>query len=170
MTNSKNIYIAADFDSDKDAYDILNKWNNDKYLSLTFHNIHEDMQSRDSSLPCSIKESLRRRMSLCEVFVLIVGENTLNVTKGGCQYCRSYNSHNMYCTHGYNEDYRSYVEYECDLAISKGLDIKVFYKSIYVNRNKTFENLRNIGIHIPMYVYKNENLCWNYEDIKNSLR
>lgn len=83
-------YIAADFDNDKDAVDILRKWNEDKRMGLNFHDAHDVTQARDSSLYCSIKSSLRDRLLLSKTFVIIVGEKTNSLTKGGCQLCSSY--------------------------------------------------------------------------------
>lgn len=64
-----------------------NKWNNDDYWSLTFTDAHELQTSNDSSLYCSIKSSLKTRMDHSKTFVLIVGDYTKSITKGGCQYC-----------------------------------------------------------------------------------
>ena len=69
-------YIAADFDHDKDAVDILYKWKNDGRLEFDFNDAHELTQAQDSSLPCSIKSSLKQRMDISKTFVLIVGNHT----------------------------------------------------------------------------------------------
>lgn len=69
-------YIAADWDGDKNAVDVLYSWNDNKYLALSFTNAHDLMQARDSSLNCSIKNSLKERMDASKTFVLIVGSNT----------------------------------------------------------------------------------------------
>ena len=53
-------YIAADWDSDVNAVEILHHWNDSRHWSLSFHDAHEMKQARDTSLCCSIKKSLRR--------------------------------------------------------------------------------------------------------------
>lgn len=68
-------YIAADWDGDKKAIDVLYSWNDNKYLTLSFTNAHDLMQARDTSLNCSIKRSLKERMDASKTFVLIVGDN-----------------------------------------------------------------------------------------------
>lgn len=111
-------YIAADFDHDKDAVDQLYNWKNDKSLSFDFQDAHDLTQARDTSLFCSIKDSLRLRLNNSKTFVLIVGEHTDSITKGGCQFCQSYNSWGGYCTRGHSVDFRSYIKFECEKANS----------------------------------------------------
>lgn len=91
-------YIAADFDNDIDAVDILYYWKNNQSLSFDFQDAHDLTQARDTSLPCSIKSSLRYRLTESKTFILIVGEHTDSLTKGSCQFCSSYNSHNYHLT------------------------------------------------------------------------
>ena len=69
-------YIAGDWDHDKDAVDKLHQWNNSRYWSLSFTDAHDLIQANDSSLNCSIKKSLKKRMDASKRFVLIVGNNT----------------------------------------------------------------------------------------------
>lgn len=78
-------YIAADWDTDSDAVEQLRKWNDGNYWSLSFSDAHDLTQARDSSLNCSIKNSLRTRLEASKTFVLIVGKNTLSVRSGSCQ-------------------------------------------------------------------------------------
>ena len=145
-------YIAADFDHDKAAVDHLHWLKDNKYLF--FQDAHELQQSSDTSLPCSIKRSLRYRMDNSRKFILIVGDQTNKVTKGGCQLCNSYNSHTNYCGRGYWVDYRSYLRFECDIAtaaISEGMKIIVLYNSGTINRALCPEKVRWIGIHRQMW-------------------
>lgn len=55
-------YIAGDWDNDKDAVDQLHKWNDSNHWSLSFTDAHDLTSSRDSSLNCTIKASLKTRM------------------------------------------------------------------------------------------------------------
>ena len=85
-------YIAGDWTGDKDLIDKIYEWNNSCYWALHFLDAHDLTQSRDTSLYCTIKHSLSARLNISKTFVLIVGEKTDVLTKGGCQRCDSYNS------------------------------------------------------------------------------
>ena len=166
MANRTRTYIAADFDHDKDAVDILYKWKNDGRLDFDFNDAHELTQAQDSSLFCSIKSSLKTRMDASKTFVLIVGNNTDAVTKGGCQYCDSYNSWTYSCARGHSVDYRSYIKYECDKAVEAGINIIVRYKSTVVDRSKCPEAVRYRGFHVAMEYSSGGYYYWNYESVK----
>ena len=161
-------YIAADFDHDKDAVDQLHKWNDSKYWSLSFTDAHDLQTSNDSSLYCSIKSSLKLRMDGSKTFVLIVGDHTSTVSKGGCQYCSSYNSHTHACGKGYSVDYRSYIKYECDKAVEAGIKIIVLYNNTVINKSKCPEAVRNKGIHTTMVYYENGKYYWDYQSVKKA--
>ena len=162
-------YIAADFDNDKDSVDKLLQWNDSDYWSLSFTNAHDLQSSYDSSKPCSIKKSLKMRMDGSKTFVLIVGDETDDVTKGGCQLCESYNAYTKSCARGYPVDYRSYIKYECDKAVEADLKIVVLYKAASVQRWKCPESVRYSGVHLPMLYLKDGRYYWNYNSIKAAL-
>ena len=162
-------YIAADFDADKDAVDKLLQWNDSDYWSLSFTNAHDLQSSYDTSKACSIKKSLKLRMDGSKTFVLIVGDNTNGITKGGCQLCHSYNSYTGSCARGYSVDYRSYIKYECDKAIEAGIKIVVLYKAASVQRWKCPEAVRNLGTHVPMYRLEEGVYYWNYGPVKDAI-
>lgn len=162
-------YIAADWTGDHDAVEQLYKWNNNNYWGLTFHDAHALTQARDTSLNCSIKASLKRRMAVSKTFVLIVGNKTKTLCAGSCQYCDSYI--NYLCKHKYSIDYRSYIEYECDKAVEAGIKIVVLYNSTSIDRNKCPEVVKNRGIHMAMkscagYTFS----TWDYEAVKKALQ
>lgn len=161
-------YIAADFDYDKDAVDQLHKWNDSNYWSLSFTDAHDLQTSSDSSLYCSIKSSLKYRMDGSKTFVLIVGEHTKNITKGGCQFCRSYNSYNSSCARGGSVDFRSYIKFECDKAVEAGIKIIVLYNSTIVDRSKCPDVVKNIGYHTSMVYYKDGKYYWDYQAVKKA--
>lgn len=163
-------YIAADWDGDKSAVDILNYWNNNNHLSLSFTNAHDLMQARDSSLKCSIKSSLKSRMDASKTFVLIVGDNTKSVRSGSCVYCPSYNSWGKYCARGYSLDYRSFIEYECDEAVKAGIKIVVLYNAGRVDKSKCPQALQNRGSHVPMWCWSDGRYHWDYQAIKNAIQ
>lgn len=167
MTYRTKTYIAADWDHDKDAVDQLHKWNNSQYWSLSFSDAHDLTSSRDSSLNCTIKRSLKTRMDASKTFVLIVGEQTNTVTAGGCQWCNSYNSWTHACAKGYSVDYRSFIKYECAKAVEAGIKIIVLYNDVAVDRSKCPEDVRYKGTHKAM-VYKGTDgqLYWDYNSVK----
>ena len=170
MAYRTKTYIAGDWDNDSDAIEKLYEWKQGKKWSLDFHDAHEMKQARDTSLPCSIKASLKARMDISKVFVLIVGNHTNTITKGSCQFCNSYNSYISWCARGRTVDKRSFVKYECEKAIEAGISIIVLYKSTIAEKNNCPIAVRNLGTHIPMYC-KNPHgeLCWNYSAIKSAL-
>lgn len=167
-------YIAGDWDGDSYAVEQLYKWKNSSKWTLYFPDAHETRQARDSSLYCSVKVSLKKRLDESNVFVLIVGDSTNSVTKGGCQLCSSYNSWNSWCARaGRTIDYRSYVKYECDeaaKAVQYGMKIVVLYNSTTVDRSKCPESVRWLGKHVSM-VYRSMDgrYYWDYDTVYSAL-
>lgn len=162
-------YIAADWSGDSDAVEQLQKWNNNNYWSLSFTDAHDLTQARDNSLNCSIKSSLRTRLEVSKTFVLIVGSNTKTVRSGSCQYCGSYNSWTSSCGRGNSVDCRSYIEYECDKAISDGIKIVVLYNTATVDKTRCPEKLKNIGSHTAMCFRRDGQLYWDYDAVKKAI-
>lgn len=163
-------YIAADFDTDRDAVEILHKWNESEHWSLHFKDAHELQQSYDSSLYCSIKSSLKMRMDASKTFILIVGDKTNIVTKGGCQNCGSYNSWTKACGKGHSVDYKSYIKYECDEAVKAGIKIVVLYNKTWVDKSLCPEAVKNLGIHERMYYKASDGkYYWDYQSIKKAI-
>lgn len=170
MSYRTKTYIAADWDSDEDAVNKLYEWKNGKKWSLSFNNAHDLTQSRDSSLYCTIKSSLKKRMDVSKTFVLIVGNNTDKVTKGGCQYCKNYIKLNGECSTRPSVDYRSYIKFECDKAIEAKINIVVLYKSLIVNKSKCPSALKDVGTHVAMYCRGEDgNKHWDYDSVKKAL-
>lgn len=164
-------YIAGDWDGDIDLIEKLYEWNNDKYFNLNFFDVHEVTQSRDDSLACSIKKSLKERMDISKTFVLIVGEKTNQITKGSCTFCGSYDSYHTSCHRYHTVDFRSFVKYECDIAVEAGIKIVVLYNSMLVNKDLCPPSLRSRGNHIPAIIY-NKNVgsyYWNCDEIVKAL-
>lgn len=160
-------YIAGDWTGDADLIHKLGEWNNSGTLALSYSDAHLLTQARDTSLPCSIKHSLAERLNGSKTFVLIVGNDTDNLRKGGCQYCHSYNSYTYSCSKGYSVDYRSFIEFECEKAVRDDLKIVVIYNNSYVDRDKCPECIRYKGKHIPartLYTHS-----WDYKAIKDAI-
>ena len=105
-----------------------------------------------------------------KTFVLIVGEHTNSLTKGGCLLCSSYNSWTSHCARNYSVDHRSYVRYECDKAVEADLNIIVIYNAKTVNKNKCPESVRYTGIHVPaFYTGTDGKTYWNYTKIRDAI-
>ena len=147
------IYIAADWDGDKNAVEQLYKWKKSNYWSLDFHDAHDLTQARDSSLNCSIKSSLATRLDVSKTFVLI----------------GSYNSWTQSCARGHSVDYRSYIEYECEKAIRDGLKIVVLYNAGSVNKSKCPDSIKYHGTHVAMWKWENGQYYWDYQSVKRAL-
>ena len=162
-------YLAGDWTGDRDAIDKLHEWNDSLHLSLSFTDAHDLTQSRDDSLNCSIKSSLARRLDTSKTFVLIVGDDTKSLRAGSCQYCGSLNSYTDSCARGYNVDYRSYIDFECEKALRDGLEIVVLYNAASVDKAKCPELLKFAGIHRAMCYYKDGELYWDYQTVKDAL-
>lgn len=174
------VYLAGDWDGDRDAIDKIRQWNDGGRWSLSFRDIHRDIQARDTSLNCSIKRSLSKRMKQSDVFVLIVGDKTNRLTAGACYHCNKYLKVDdvarvCYAHTRMDVDNRSYIQYECEKAIQYGLQVIVLYNSQRVNKKKCPEILRTIGTHLPMkYVhpsYYDVGLFegWNYYRVKEAI-
>ena len=162
-------YLAGAWDEDHDAIEQLISWKNNHYLSLNFNNVHDLKQSRDTSLACSIKQSLSERMDMCELFALIVSSKTMVVNKGSCRYCKNYVSENYCRVLSKTPVNKSFIEFECDKA-RKAFDefrmkIIVLYNSCEVNQSYCPEVLREIGCHVAMKdVYGH----FDYNKVKNA--
>lgn len=174
-------YIAGDWTGDQDLIGKLHEWNESDNLGLSFTDVHDLTQSRDASKPCSIKQSLRKRLNVSKTFVLIAGKDTVNLTKGSCRYCDCY-VHPLfgtpYCKNGGSIDYRSYIDYECEMALK---DFKAgLIKKIVVIYNGC---LGTMSSHCPSILRNVEGVTylgsdrigadgkryWNYTAIKNAI-
>lgn len=169
MGNRTKTYLAAEWSGDSDAIKQLHKWNDGMYWSLSFTDAHDLTQARDTSLNCSIKASLSKRLDVSKKFVLIVGNNTIAARSGGCQYCSSYNSWTRGCARGSYVDNRSYIEFECEKAIRDGLKIVVLYNAGSVNKAKCPEIIRNHGDHVAMCYSQSGQLYWDYEAVRRAI-
>lgn len=148
-------YIAGDWEHDKEVVNKLYEWNISSRSLITFNDAHMITQARDESLNCSIKASLLKRLQRSNKFILIVGAKTKNLTAGGCQFCRSYNSYTQSCARGYSCDWRSFIKYECDKAMELMLDILVLYNSSEVDYSLCPEGILNYrdARHVPFYSF-----------------
>ena len=154
MNYRTKTYVAAAWDEDHEAIEQLYSWNENDIYSLEFKNVHDFKQSRDNSLPCSIKDSLSKRMDMCKVFILIVGEKTNSVKEGYCIFCKNYRSWSTCCSSSKLQSNKSFIDFECDRAkrdyYNGKIKILVLYNSSYIYKEKCPESLRDIGFHQAM--------------------
>lgn len=169
-------FISGDWTGDQDLISKLKDWNNNNNLGLSFIDVHDLTQSYDTSNPCSIKASLRQRLNISKTFVLIVGKNTLSLTEGACRYCSSYRTRSSYCANGKPFDNRSFIEYECEMALKdynagELKKIVVIYNGlINPDKSRCPEVLRNIGSHIGSDCWDyNGRRSWDYQSIKKAI-
>lgn len=170
MAQRQYTYIAGDWDHDKDAVNVL------EYLKsnskLFYLNVHDTKTAYDGSLNCSIKKSLKERLDISRRFVLIVGDHTSTLTRGGCQLCASYNSFQRRCAKGYSVDYNSFVKYECEKAaeanLNREMTVLVLYKNDSIDRNNCPESVRWLGKHVAMIKQGGDGkYYWDYNAIIN---
>jgi hypothetical protein len=162
-------YIAADWDGDKSAVQIIQEWNNDYRKFISFKDAHDLMQARDNSLNCSIKASLCSRLDESYKFILVVGNGTKTVRSGSCQYCSSLNSYSHYCARRHSVDYRSYIDFECQKAVRDGLQIVILYNSGSIDRDKCLDAVRWQGTHKEMWSWNGNSWAWDYNKIATAI-
>lgn len=163
-------YIAGDWTGDSDLIEALQVWNKSTYWNLSYIDAHELTQARDTSLPCSIKKSLKERLDVSRTFVLIVGDHTKDLTKGGCRHCRSYSICGG-CHRGHSVDHRSFIEYECEYAVNNELKIVVLYNGCSIMKNRCPEVLRHKGTHFAaVFRGTDGKFYWDINGIANALR
>lgn len=181
LTYRTKTYLAGDWDGDRDLIDKLHEWNENEKLALKFTDVHDLTSSSDGSHNCNIKKSLRQRLNISKTFVLIVGSKTKNLRSGSCALCAYYKDYITLppvCSLSRCNaiDYRSYVEYECEMArkdFDKGelKNIVVIYNNhLSVDKSLCPDILKNIGLHIPSDIIgSNGKRCWNYPNIKDAI-
>lgn len=182
MVYRTKTYIAGDWTDDSDLIQELDKWNKNNHLALSFVNVHEVTQSSDSTLNCNIKRSLRKRLKITKTFVLIVGEKTFSLRSGACYLCSKYNNGidwlgiSPYCNNRGNVDNRSYIQYECEMALKDYYagdlkNIVVIYNGLTSpDYNKCPSAFHHVGTHIGSDVIEGGIRKWAYTRIKNAIR
>ena len=169
MTYRTKTYIAGDWTGDSDLIDQLHKWNESEYWGLHFVDAHDYAQARDTSLNCSIKASLRKRLDCSKRFVLVVGPGTSKLRAGSCSYCDDYMAASHDCWRSRSVDLRSYIQYECEYAAHYIDDIIVLYNASSILREDCPELLRKTGKHISAYRWNDDgSFSWCYREIKEA--
>jgi len=94
MVYKTKTYVAFDGGNDMDYYKTLKMWSNNANIDFTLNNAHDLKSARDSSLPESIKRSLRERIQASKVMILLVGKEThhhIKFVKYEIEYAKSIN-------------------------------------------------------------------------------
>ena len=175
-------YIAGDWTGDSDAITQLYDWNEGDKWNFHFVDVHDNYNCYDSSMPCTIKDSLAERMRRSKVFVLVVGNETKTTRKGACLYqsCGNksfdFQSGQYRCNIiGKYYSTTSFIDYECKLAFEaykRGeMKIVVLYNAASVNQLKCPEILRGIGTHKEMKSYSDfwEKYKYDYSKVKEAI-
>ena len=127
-------YIAADWDNDKDVLEVFEDWKENNNLSFDYRDAHELIVSRDSSLKCSIKKSIREKIKASKKFVLIVGEKTKNLTNGSCHLCDKYiRLWKEICIKNYNVDSIAFIQNNYFYVIFNSHFTFIFYIASKIN-------------------------------------
>ena len=169
-------YIAGDWTGDSAAIQQLYRWNEGDKWSLHFVDAHSYSQCYDSSMPCTIKSSLRERMNRSKTFVLVVGNKTASTRKGACLYYNCSNARRSMVYDGFTcmvwgkaYSTQSFIDYECELAYKaylKGeMKIVVLYNSTIVRKSRCPAILRNVGKHVAMKSF-NYFSIWDYATVR----
>ena len=163
------VYIAGDFDRDKEIVDQILAWSKVLWKPFKFHDTHEIQQSSDESLPCSIKESLTYRLKQSDVFVLIVGDQTDSSTQGSYQYCESYDNRGYY-HRGKSVTSKSYIHFKCRRTVELNLRIVVIYPPTNIEKEKCPKEVRYLAKHLPTYIFQYGSIVrWNEKQISQEI-
>lgn len=163
------VYLAADWDNDKEVIDKLRYWNDSDYWKLNFSDAHDLTKSSDDSLNCSIKSSLSLRMNASKIFILIVGDKTDELRSRNCYLCKYFSIPSRICLKGHSISNKSFIDFECEKAIRDGMKIIVIYNYSSIQKSKCPEILRNKGEHIVAYYWIDNKCYWNYSEIKKAI-
>lgn len=183
MTYRTKTYIAGEWEGDSDAIEQLYNWNDGDKWALHFKDVHEIKQCYDSSMPCTIKDSLSTRIKASKIFILVVGNNTAMARKGSCSY-KDCGNKKWYYNKGYvcnviGKTYstESFIDYECrkayDAYLNGKMKIVVLYNSDSIDKSKCPEILRNIGTHQSMksynYIFGKYIYIYDYQKIRSAI-
>ena len=148
----QKMYITADWEEDQSVVTQIERWNQKQggtYLILKDVDLLDEMEGEWS---CFAKASLKQAIQECDIFLLVVGEETLSVKEGSCSLCENYRSFSGNCAHGRITDKRGFLEYQCALAKELNKKIIVLYALDCVDKSKCPQVVREIGVHMAMYM------------------
>jgi len=150
----KKVYVSADwkepFDShswDKEVVNRIRKWNEDSRYGVELtctDDVHNSVTEKYDCRRCEIKEECRKYISLSDVVVFVVGDNTASKKAGVCDSISCSPAYSgqqkSYCKYLFNEKYAnpfpkgremSYLQYEITTAVLTRKSIVLVYNSAY---------------------------------------
>ena len=145
---SKKMYITADWEENQSVVNQIERWNQkqgEKYKIFKDLDLLDEMEGEWS---CFVKVSLKQVIEECDIFLLVVGEDTLLVKEGSCSLCENYRSFSGNCMHGRSADKRGFLEFQCAVAKELNKKIIVLYDMDMLDKTKCPEGIREIGQHI----------------------
>ena len=148
MNKQMKMYIVADWEQDQSAVDQIEQWNQTqgkKYLISKDVDLLDDMEGEWS---CFAKSSLKMAIQETDIFILVVGEETISVNEGACSFCENYRSFSGNCAHGRITDKRGFLEFQCAVAKEFQKKIIVIYNFGDVDKAKCPQVIREIGLHM----------------------
>ena len=158
MEQKVKIHIAADWEEDQSAVNQLYKWNREINEKFDMSDDSELADLLDGDWACSVKAVVKNKIVESDVFVLVVGDDTISVRDGSCPLCENYRSFSGNCAHGRTADKRSFIEFECELAVEAEKKIVVIYKDAFIDKAKCPLAVRELGQHISVSEVEEEKL------------
>ena len=150
MNTQMQMFITADWEQDQSVVTQIEQWNQkqgEKYLISKDLELLEDMEGEWF---CFAKACLRQAIQETDIFLFVVGEDTLSVKEGCCPFCENYRSFSGNCAHGRITDKRGFLEFQCAVAKELHKKIIVLYHMDFVDKSKCPQLIREIGQHIAM--------------------
>ncbi len=150
MNTQIKIHTAADWEQDLSVVNQIEKWTQSqsgKYLISRDLDLLDDMEGEWF---CFAKASLKQAIDESDIFLLVVGEETLSVMEGSCSLCENYRSFSGNCAHGRVTDKRGFLEFQCATAKELNKKIIVLYSMNVVDKSKCPQVIRELGQHIAM--------------------
>ena len=150
MNTQIKIHIAADWEQDLSVVNQIEKWNQTqggKYLISRDLDLLDDMEGEWF---CFIKTNLKQAIQESDIFLLIVGEDTISVKEGSCSLCENYRAFSGNCAHGRITDKKGFLEFQCAVAKELNKKIVVLYTMDFVDKSKCLQVIREIGQHMTM--------------------
>lgn len=146
----QKIYITADWEQDQSVVNQIEQWNQNQggnYLISRDFDLLDDMEGEWF---CFAKATLKQAIQECDIFLLVVGEDTISVKEGSCSLCENYRSFSGNCAHGRITDKRGFLEFQCAVAKELNKKIVVLYIMDFVDKSKCPQVIREIGQHMTM--------------------
>lgn len=150
----KKVYVSADwkepFDShswDKEVVNRIRRWNEDSRYGVELictDDVHNSVTKDFDCRRCEIKEECRKYISLSDVVVFVVGDNTASKKAGACDSMSCSPAYSgqpkSLCKYFFNDKFAnsfprgremSYLQYEITTAVLTRKSIVLVYNSVY---------------------------------------